>query len=120
MKISTLQLLFKRISRPFREQLLCAMIRVNYGTAWDGDLEILKNFFPEESHSILSFGGLTKIIEAFSPFTEDKTDSGILLNDNTANSSQTEATKTIQLDLTSSFQDKTSDLPLADLEKTLF
>lgn len=68
---------FRQVSRPHRELILCAMIRINYGTPWSGDEEVLKNFFPMWYHKNLSLGGLTHLIEALSPFTEEVTESGI-------------------------------------------
>lgn len=68
---------FKRIPRPQREKLLCAMIRVNYGTPWEGDLDGLKSFFPEDQHNLLFLGGLTTLIEALNPFADEPTDYGV-------------------------------------------
>jgi hypothetical protein len=68
---------FKKVSRPFREQILCAMIRVNYGTPWAGDADILKNFMGTRFENKFVAGGLTSLIEVLSPFTDEPTESGI-------------------------------------------
>ncbi len=64
---------FTRTPRIKREHILCAMIRVNYGTPWEGDAEILQEFFPVSYHSQLCLGGLTPLIEAFNPFADEPT-----------------------------------------------
>lgn len=68
---------FKGVSRPQREKILCAMIRINYGTPWSGDNELLSRFFPPLFHDKLVYGGLTELIEALSPFSDEQTDSGL-------------------------------------------
>jgi hypothetical protein len=73
------------VSRPLREQILCAMIRINYGTAWDGDLELLKKFFPDWYYPKLSADGLTHLIETFSPSVDDITHPGFITDEPTLN-----------------------------------
>lgn len=72
------QACFKRINRSERERLLCAMIRVNYATPWEGDLRLLQSFFPSWYHARLVEGGFTSLIEALSPFSDDPTESGVI------------------------------------------
>lgn len=72
---------FTGISRPEREHILCAMIRVNYGTPWNGDLDRLQSFFPQWYHKKLLFGGLTELIETLSPFSDEPTDAGIVVDE---------------------------------------
>ena len=91
---------FRGISRPHREQILCAMIRINYGTPWSGDLEILKNFFPEWFHNQLFVGGLTQLIETLSPFTDDPTDHGIVDIKSTSKRSSLDNTASIDIHTT--------------------
>jgi hypothetical protein len=81
---------FTGTSRPEREKILCAMIRVNYGTSWDGDLDRLRNFFPAWYHKKLLFGGLTDLIESLSPFSDEPTDSGIVVDETTLSGEDTE------------------------------
>lgn len=68
---------FKSLNRNYRDNLLCALIRVNYGTPWSGDLKILHQFFPTWFHQHLSLNGLNDLIEALSTFADEPTDSGI-------------------------------------------
>ena len=74
---------FKRVSRPAREKILCAMIRINYGTHWSGDMELLHEFFPSTYHTRLNLGGLTGLIEALSPFADEQTDAGFKTDEET-------------------------------------
>lgn len=99
---------FKRVTRPEREQILCAMIRVNYGTPWEGDLDRLKNFFPKELHNKLVFGGLTELVEALNPFADEPTDYSV--NEETFHRGV--------LETTSSLSEVTTDLPQG-FEKTV-
>lgn len=69
---------FKALNRNYRDNLLCALIRVNYGTPWNGDLKILHRFFPHWFHQHLILNGLNDLIEALSTFADEPTDSGIL------------------------------------------
>ena len=64
---------YQRVPRILREQVMCSMIRINYGTPWAGDVELLKPFFPVEMHSALSFGGLTELVHNLSPFANEPT-----------------------------------------------
>lgn len=100
---------FVAVSRPLREQILCAMIRVNYGTSWDGDLDLLKNFFPEWYHRSLVLGGLSSLIETFSPSSDEPTDPGIVVEEPTLNDFEITAGKTA--DDTASFGEVTTDVP---------
>lgn len=59
------------------------MIRINYGTPWDGDLGCLKEFFPDWYHNKLILGGLTEVIEALSPFADEPTDPGLITDEPT-------------------------------------
>lgn len=64
---------YQQIPRLQREQVMCSMIRVNYGTPWDGDVERLKVFFPPEHHASLTPNGLTDLIHNLSPLTNEPT-----------------------------------------------
>ncbi len=64
---------YQRVPRVLREQILCSMIRINFGTPWQGDMELLQSFFPSEYHAYLSFGGLNDLIDQLSPFTSEPT-----------------------------------------------
>lgn len=86
---------------------MCAMIRINYGTPWAGDEEILKNFFPNWFHKSLSFGGLSPLIEALSPFTDEPTEHGV---DNTMGSNPQKISH--QQEVTASISLFTTDIPL--------
>ena len=68
---------FKALNRNYRDNLLCALIRVNYGTPWSGDLKILHRFFPTWFHQHLILNGLNSLIESLSSFADEPTDSGI-------------------------------------------
>lgn len=68
---------FKALNRNYRDNLLCALIRVNYGTPWAGDLKILHRFFPVWFHQHLALNGLSDLIEALSSLADEPTDSGI-------------------------------------------
>lgn len=72
---------FRQVPRPQRDRLLCAMIRVNYGTAWEGDLEVLKDFFLPKYHKKLIFGGLSEWIEALNPFADEPTDHSLIADE---------------------------------------
>lgn len=86
---------FKRVSRPKRETILCAMIRINYGTPWAGDLELLRDFFPRAYDTRLNLGGLTNLIEALSPFADEPTDAGFVVEEPTLQDAN--ATSTLEL-----------------------
>jgi len=107
---------FKAVSRPLREQLLCSMIRVNYGTSWDGDLDILKKFFPEWYHNNLVFGGLANLIETLSPSSDDETDPGIRVEEPTLLEGLD--TQKLVLDKTDLLGEQTTDIPFLS-EQTL-
>ncbi|MBX7148325.1 hypothetical protein K1X76_04515 [bacterium] len=98
---------FKSVSRPQREQILCAMIRINYGTPWKGDAKILENFFPIWFHKSLIVGGLTQLIEALSPFTDEPTEHGF---DKSASAGQGMPARA--LEATASINILTTDIPL--------
>lgn len=68
---------FTEISRPARERLLCAMIRVNYGIPWSGDIPIVETFIPQADHIQIGHGQLTNLIERLSPFSDEPTEYGI-------------------------------------------
>ena len=65
------------------------MIRVNYGTAWEGDLELLKKFFLTKYHNKLIFGGLTLLIEALNPFADEPTDHSLIAGELTLHDGET-------------------------------
>lgn len=106
---------FRSVSRPDREKLLCAMIRVNYGTPWTGDAERLKDFFPSWYHANLSFGGLTNLIEMLSPFSDEPTQAGIRMEDASFQASEPTL---IRENLTDSLGEVTSDVPYFPVETT--
>ncbi len=108
---------FKRVTRSEREQILCAMIRVNYGTPWEGDGERLKNFFPEEFHNKLVFGGLTELVEALNPFADEPTDYSVNHEEHTLKEGEKTFNRGI-LEITSSLSEVTTDLPQG-FEKTV-
>ncbi|EKD41360.1 MAG: hypothetical protein ACD_73C00749G0001 [uncultured bacterium] len=93
---------FCAVSRPLREQILCAMIRTNYGTTWDGDAELLENFFPKWYHKNLVLGGLTNLIEALSPSADEPTNPGLQMEEQTVWDLEVN---------TASFGEQTTDLP---------
>lgn len=108
---------FRSISRPLREQLLCAMIRVNYGTPWTDDMMILKNFFPNQYYNRFNQGGLTPIIESLSPFSDDPTQSGADIEHHTlVSSNDTDSFSTPDEDF---IDELTADMPFEDLEPTV-
>lgn len=108
---------FKGVSRPQREEILCAMIRINYGTPWSGDHELLSQFFPSLFHDKLVFGGLTELIEALSPFSDEQTDSGLpapslsSIEREIRAADPAEKTFKSDLEITVSLEDVTTDLP---------
>ena len=75
---------FKQVSRPAREELLCAMIRINYGTPWNGDSELVETFIPVQDHSQILHDNLTTLIETLSPFSDEPTEYGMVGTDQTA------------------------------------
>ncbi len=87
------------------------MIRVNYGTPWEGDQERLREFFPAWHHRKLTLGGLTQLIEALSPFSDEPTQSGIVLPVG-------EVTSNNMGEVTASLGETTSDLPKSLFEDT--
>lgn len=112
---------FRGVSRPQREKILCAMIRINYGTPWRGDLDLLSDFFPPLFHDKLVFGGLTELIEALSPFSDEQTDAGLpapslsSIERDMRAADPAEKTFKSDLEITVSLEDVTTDLP-ADVE----
>lgn len=105
---------FKRLPRGDREQLLCSMIRVNYGTPWEGDLLRLKSFFPEEYHKELHFGGLLELIEALNPFADEPTDYSVVAHSSDLKEGDVTYPRFYGLDkeVTSSLPEVTTDVPI--------
>lgn len=99
---------FKKIARPERERVLCAMIRVNYGTPWQGDIEVLKKFFPADYHNKFVSNGLTSITEALSPFADEPTEVGFVTDEPTL--VEGEITENFNEKATSTFE-LLSDIP---------
>jgi len=64
---------YLRLPRARREKLMCAMIRVNYGTAWSGDEETIRFFLSASMHHRLHLNGLTTMIEALCPLSDEPT-----------------------------------------------
>lgn len=75
--LKLLETRFKQISRQAREHLLCAMIRINYGTPWQGDQDIVQAFLPKHNHLMIGQDGLIKLIDFLSPYSEEPTESGL-------------------------------------------
>jgi len=111
---------FRGVSRPQREKILCAMIRVNYGTPWKGDCEQLRDFFPPLFHDRLVFGGLTELIEALSPFSDEPTDSGIPAPSLSSIEKEMKKIPAVDpLEITLSLDEVTTDLPAPDEPQTI-
>lgn len=111
---------FRGVSRPQREKILCAMIRINYGTPWNGDIDHLREFFPPLFHDKLVFGGLTELIEALSPFSDEPTDAGLptpSLSSLKREMEKNEATD--NLEITLSLDEVTTDLPVEAEPQTI-
>ncbi len=66
------------LPRPRREKLMCAMIRVNYGTSWPGDEETIRFFLSAAMHHRLHLNGLTTIIEELCPISDEPTLVGLV------------------------------------------
>jgi hypothetical protein len=64
---------YLRLPRSRREKLMCAMIRINYGTSWPGDEEVTRFFLPTSLRDRLHLNGLTSIIEALCPISDEPT-----------------------------------------------
>jgi hypothetical protein len=72
--LSHLRSLYRVLTRPQREKLMCAMIRINYGTSWPGDEERARHFLPEDLHRRLHLNGLNDVIESLCPISDEPTD----------------------------------------------
>jgi hypothetical protein len=75
--LQELQRDFTRLSRAERNRILCAMMRINYGTAWAGDRDLLNSFFPTAVHSFFILGGLSDWIAGLTPLSDEPTNPGI-------------------------------------------
>ncbi len=86
------------------------MIRINYGTPWDGDQEQLRDFFPKWFQRQLTFGGLTELIESLSPFSDETTEPGILVEEPTLLDG--DQTNSCLFETTEDLGEMTTDTPL--------
>jgi hypothetical protein len=84
------------------------MIRVNYGTPWKGDMESLQSFFPAWYHVNLTAGGITTLIEALSPFTDEPTDAGFVTDEPTLLENETQFSHG---EKTGEIEEITTDIP---------
>lgn len=75
MSIKIYQQQFIKMTRKQREDILCAMIRINYGTPWQGDLEVLASFFPKKEHVLFQPKQLQTLIDALTPYSDEPTHS---------------------------------------------
>lgn len=69
--------LLRKISREQRNDLICAMLRVNYETPWVDDEELLKRNFPKVLHCYFQPAKLTSVIEQLGPVAEEETQNSI-------------------------------------------
>lgn len=68
---------FTRLTRTERSRILCALMRVNYGTEWAGDLDLLRSFFPQLIYQEFRAGSLGDWIAGLTPLSEEPTHPGI-------------------------------------------
>lgn len=104
---------FRSLPRTEREKLLCALIRMNYGTTWTGDRDFLKAFFPPSEHKNFYTGGVVHLMELLTPYSDEPTNPGYkmessLIRESAANQ---EITLIHEIPTTTAF-DLTTDLPV--------
>lgn len=117
-EFKTINAEFKRLRRAERDVLLCAMIRVNYGTPWSGDEALLKNFLPDALHARLQFNGITDLIETISPFADEPTLVGPMPEDEITLSDISIINEGVEATSTSTITQFTRELPNPAFDST--